>query len=316
MGASKAQAYRLPCFGGRGRCRERLPLQASVTRLGLPPVMHAGNEAVGAAGQQAVRRQPGQVSRLEAPGQLTGRRRLAADGPAHLQVGMPRHQRLQFLAEGTLGAVAHVVQQGHRRVEATGQGLAQQAEQGRDAATGGQQQHRGCLLWPVQIALGRLQLQHGADCHPVQQPVGQPPLRLALDRQFETPVLLHAQQAVAAALAHAIQLQVEAYVLAGAPATGIGIGAQTEGEHVLGHPAAGFDAGEHAIEPQDGMDEAQQAVQVGFLQPAAAGQRAQGAQRGADSARQGERYEGHNKTLVNSCALGCRIWELQSTVVH
>ena len=64
------------------------------------------------------------------------------------------------------------------------------------------------------------------------------------------------------------------------------------------------------------MDEAQQAVQVGFLQPAAAGQRAQGAQRGADSARQGERYEGHDKTLVNSCALGCRIWELQSTVVH
>ena len=66
------------------------------------------------------------MSRLKTPSKLIGLRRLAADGPTHLQVRVLAHQAVQLATEGALTALAHVVQQRHWRSKTLSQSLTQQ----------------------------------------------------------------------------------------------------------------------------------------------------------------------------------------------
>jgi len=136
---------------------------------------------------------------------------------------MALHQRLQFLGKGTLAALAHVVQQGHRRAVAAGQGLAQQAEQGRDPAAGSQQQHALRLRRPAQRTAGLAQLNALANAQVILQQAGQATTRLTLDGQLDAPAAIHCGQAVATRQAHAIHFTKQLHMLAWPPVAGIAI---------------------------------------------------------------------------------------------
>jgi hypothetical protein len=237
--------------------------------------------------------QLGQALIAQSTGELPRQRRLAAKRPAQLQIRVAGGQCLQLVDEGALGTAAHLVQQRHRRRVAARQRLAQQPEQRRDATAGGQQQHRPAIRRPAQLAKGRAQLHHLADLDALQQQAGQASARLTLDRQLDTPVRRHRCQAVAAPMAHAVLRQVQLHMLAGAPAAGVAVAAQAQGEHVVGDPLARLDPGAHPVQAQRRVQQAQPAVDVRLAQPAAGAQRAQRLQRAGQAARQGQGNQGH-----------------------
>lgn len=254
-----------------------------------------------------------QVARLEMPLQAAIGPRPAGQAPAQLQVRVARRQRLQLAEPGALAGMTDVVQPQHGTAIAVLQRLAEQAEQGRQAAAGGQQADRLGLHRPAQIALRGLQLDTLADRQVFAQPGREQPVRVTLDGDFQA-LADHPGQAVAAPDPHPVALRQQLDVLARPRRRPAGGGTQGQGEHIVGHPVACLDPRIVAVQRRQRMGVAQQAVDIGLTQPPTGGETAQGCeQRGQE--REGK--QGHGKYFSErSFTKLCPFRAIESTSVH